>query len=172
MASCPPPPLFLLDFRPTADLPLAARGAGRFRVRQGRSGRRGLFQRALPFVPVQRQELLAGVLDAALHSVSRLRRGLLPGDMKTLDCRNSEMNRRFPPQSTSTERPGPSFLHGSSVNQTVRQVPLGSTVYLDCRVKELQDYQVSIGRRTEERPINISMSWQILTFGKKWMGLE
>ena len=82
------------------------------------------------------------------------------------------MNRRFPPQSTSTERPGPSFLHGSSVNQTVRQVPLGSTVYLDCRVKELQDYQVSIGRRAEEKPINITMSWQILTFGKKWMGLE
>ena len=81
------------------------------------------------------------------------------------------MNRRFPPQSTSTERPGPSFLHGSSVNQTVRQVPLGSTVYLDCRVKELQDYQVSTGRRAKEKPINITMSWQILTFGKKMDGI-
>ena len=78
---------------------------------------------------------------------------------------------RFPPQSTSTERPGPSFLHGSSANQTLRQVPLGSTVYLDCRVKELQDYQVSIGRRAEEKPINITMSWQILTFGKKMDGI-
>ena len=45
----------------------------------------------------------------------------------------------------------------------MRQVPLGSSVYLDCRVKELQDYQVS----AEERAIGISMSLQILTFGKK-----
>ena len=51
----------------------------------------------------------------------------------------------------------------------MRQVPLGSSVYLDCRVKELQDYQVS----AEERPIGISMSLQILTFGKnKWMRME
>ena len=70
-------PAFLLDFRPTADLPLAARGAVRVRLSQCRC--RGVFERAFPLLPVQREELLARVLDTALNSVSRLRRGLLSG---------------------------------------------------------------------------------------------
>ena len=78
MASCPPP-LFLLDFRPTADLPLAARGAVRVRLSQCQCRCRGVFERAFPLLPVQREELLARVLDTALNSVSRLRRGLLSG---------------------------------------------------------------------------------------------
>ena len=83
MASCLPAclpclsTLVLLDFRPIPDLPLATRGAVGVRVSQGRC--RGVLERAFPIVPLQCEELLARILHAAFHSVSRLRRGLLSG---------------------------------------------------------------------------------------------
>ena len=57
----------LLDFRAAADLSLSARGA----VRGGQGRSRGVaVERSFPVVPIQREELLARILDAAFDAVS------------------------------------------------------------------------------------------------------